>query len=111
MVEDWDDCARDDISTRETICKARLANRITNGIFILHVFTILGYSIGIFLANIGVTDEQSEPSLLLKVELPVNTSIKYIYKTLLVIQFVHLIMSSCANGLVNALLLALVSSS
>jgi len=109
MIEDWNDCAGDDISTRETICKARLANRITNAIFILHVFTILGYSIGIFLANFDITGEETEPSLLLKVELPINTSIKYIHNILLGIQFVHLIMSGCGNGLLNALLLVLVS--
>jgi len=111
MVEDWNDSASDDISSRETICKAKLANRITNALFILHVFTVLGYSIGIFLANIGITDQQSEPSLLFKVELPVNISIKYIYKTLLGMQFVHLMMSGCGIGLLNALLLALVSFS
>jgi len=109
MIEDWNDCANDVISTRETICKARLANRITNAIFILHVLTALGYSIGIFLANFGITDQQSEPSLLFKVELPVNTSINYIYNTVLGMQFVHLTMLSCGIGLLNALLLVLVS--
>jgi len=109
MVEDWNDCTSDDISRREMICKARSANRIINAIFILHVFTVLGYSIGIFLANFSISDEESEPSLLFKMELPVNTSIKYIYRTLLGIQFVHLMMSGCGIGLLNALLLALVN--
>jgi len=111
MVEDWNDCIGDDISTRETICKARLANRITNAIFILHVFTVLGYSTGIFLANIDVSDQESDPPLLFKVELPVNTSIKYIHNTVLSMQIVHLMLSGCGIGLLNALLLALVSFS
>ncbi|XP_071643420.1 odorant receptor 4-like isoform X2 [Temnothorax longispinosus] len=41
------------------------------------------------------------------VELPVDINTKRMYKTLLGMQFVHLIMSGCGTGLLNALLLTL----
>ncbi|XP_077261328.1 odorant receptor 22c-like isoform X1 [Temnothorax americanus] len=106
MAEDWNDCAGSDINMRETVYKAKLANRITNAMFTLHTLTIVAYSIGIFLADVDVTS-QSELPLLLKVELPVDINTKRMYKTLLGMQFVHLIMSGCGTGLLNALLLTL----
>lgn len=108
MAEDWNDCADNDVNMRETACKAKLADRITNAMFTLHSLTIVAYSIGVLLADVDVTD-QSELPLLLKVELPVNINTKRTYKMLLTMQFVHLIMSGCGTGLLNALLLTLVS--
>ncbi|KYN18449.1 Putative odorant receptor 92a [Trachymyrmex cornetzi] len=106
MAEDWNDCASSNINMRETACKAKLADRITNAMFTLHTLTIVAYSIGVLLADVDVT-EQSELPLLLKVELPVNINTKRMYKMLLTMQFVHLIMSGCGTGLLNALLLTL----
>ncbi|XP_018047592.1 PREDICTED: odorant receptor 4-like [Atta colombica] len=106
MAEDWNDCASSNINMRETACKAKLADRITNAMFTLHTLTIVAYSIGILLADVDIS-EQSELPLLLKVELPVNINTKRMYKMLLAMQFVHLIMSGCGTGLLNALLLTL----
>ncbi|XP_028044840.2 odorant receptor 4 [Monomorium pharaonis] len=106
MTEDWNDCNGSDVNMRETLCKAKLAARITNAMFTLHTLTIVAYSIGIFLADVDVTN-QSELPLLLKVELPVNINTERTYRTLLTMQFVHLIMSGCGTGLLNALLLTL----
>jgi len=108
MAEDWNDCASSNINMRETACKAKLADRITNAMFTLHTLTIVAYSIGILLADVDIS-EQSELPLFLKVELPVNINTKHKYKMLLTMQFVHLIMSGCGTGLLNALLLTLVS--
>lgn len=109
MTEDWNDCCSSDINMRETMCKAKLASRITNAMFTLHTLTIVGYSIGIFLADVDVTDYQSELPLLLKVTLPIDIKTKRRYKILLSAQFIHLILSGCGTGLLNALLLTLVS--
>lgn len=109
MEEDWNDCCNSDINMRETTCKAKLAGRITNAMFTLHTLTIVGYSVGIFLADVDVTDHQSELPLLLKVNLPININTERRYKTLLSAQFIHLILSGCGTGLLNALLLTLVS--
>ncbi|KAL0134045.1 hypothetical protein PUN28_001140 [Cardiocondyla obscurior] len=106
MAEDWNDCVNSDVNMRETAYKAKLADRITNALFTLHTLTIVAYSIGIFLTDVDVVN-QSELPLLLKVELPVDINTKRMYKTLLAMQFVHLIMSGCGTGLLNALLLTL----
>ncbi|XP_018302496.1 odorant receptor 4-like [Mycetomoellerius zeteki] len=106
MAEDWNDCAGSNINMRETACKAKLANRITNAMFTLHTLTIVAYSIGILLADVDVTGK-SELPLLLKMELPVNINTKLTYKMLLTMQFVHLIMCAWGTGLLNALLLTL----
>lgn len=108
MSEDWNDCSSSDINMRETTCKAKLAGRITNAMFTLHTLTIVGYSIGIFLADVDVTDHQIELPLLLKVTLPIDIKTKRRYKILLSAQFIHLILSGCGTGLLNALLLTLV---
>ncbi|XP_029662713.1 odorant receptor 13a-like [Formica exsecta] len=108
MAEDWNDCSNNNINMRETTCKAKLAGRITNAMFTLHTLTIVGYSIGIFLADVDVTDHHSELPLLLKVTLPVDIKTKREYKMLLSAQFIHLILSGCGTGLLNALLLTLV---
>ncbi|KAF3054407.1 Odorant receptor 351 [Nylanderia fulva] len=98
--EDWNDCNNSDINMRETRCKAKLAGRITNAMFTLHIhtLTIVGYSIGVFLADVDIDDHQSELPLLLKVVLPIDINTKQRYKTLLYVQFVHLILSGCGTG-------------
>lgn len=106
MAEDWNDCSGSDVPCVQR--KAKLADRITNAMFTLHTLTIVAYSIGILLADVEV-DDQSELPLLLKVELPVDINTKHMYKMFLAMQFVHLIMSGCGTGLLNALLLTLVS--
>ncbi|KAM0736501.1 Odorant receptor 4 [Formica fusca] len=108
MAEDWNDCCNNNINMRETTCKAKLAGRITNTLFTLHTLTVIGYSIGIFLADVDVTDHQSELPLILRVVLPVDIKTKCRYKMLLSAQFIHLILIACGTGLINALLLTLV---
>ncbi|XP_018047591.1 PREDICTED: odorant receptor 4-like [Atta colombica] len=106
MTEDWNDCTGNNINIRKTVCKAKLSDRITNMMFTLHTLSIVGYSIGVLLADVDIT-EQSELPLLLKVELPVNINTKRAYKMLLIMQFVHLILCSCGTGILNTLLLTL----
>jgi len=43
MAKDWNDCTSSIINMRETACKAKLADRITNAIFTLHTLAIVGY--------------------------------------------------------------------
>ncbi|XP_011065060.1 PREDICTED: putative odorant receptor 92a [Acromyrmex echinatior] len=106
MAEDWNDCIDNNINVRETACKAKLSDRIANTMFTLHTLSIIGYSIGVLLADVDIT-EQSELPFLLKVELPVNINTKRAYKMFLTMQFVHLILCSCGTGILNALLLTL----
>jgi len=98
--------------TVTSICVKRHAKLnyriISNAMFTLHTLNIVGYSIDVLLVDVDVI-KQSKLSLLLKVEIPVNINIKRAYKMFLIMQFVDLIMCSC--GILNALLLTLVSCS
>lgn len=109
MAEDWNDCANNDASMHETTCKAKLADRIINAMFTLHTLTIVAYSIGILSADVDVANHEGELPLLLKVKLPIDITTRQTYRLFLSMQFVHLIMSGCGTGLLNSLLLALVS--
>lgn len=109
MAEDWRDSANSDVGMRETTCKAKLSSRITNAMVTLHALTILVYSSGMILADVDTNDGESAPPLLLKVEVPIDIHSQLRYKVLVTAQFVYLLIAGCGAGLVNALLLTLVS--
>jgi len=56
MIEDWSDCANNNIEMDETLSKAKISDRIINTIMIFHSVVVLLYGIGIILTNIDVTD-------------------------------------------------------
>lgn len=109
MAEDWRDSADSDVDMRETTCKAKLSSRITNAMVTLHALAIVAYSSGIILADVDINDRANAPPLLLKVEVPIDIHSQLRYKVLLTAQFVYLLIAGCGAGLVNALLLTLVS--
>ncbi|XP_018348865.1 PREDICTED: odorant receptor 4-like [Trachymyrmex septentrionalis] len=106
MAEDWNDCTGSNINIREMACKAKLSDRITNVIFILHTLSIIAFSSGVFFSYFNVT-EQSELPLILKVEVPIINT-KRAYEIILTMQFVYLLLCSWGTGILNALLLTLI---
>lgn len=108
MTEDWHDCINSEIGMQETICKAKLCDRITNAMLLLHMLSVVAYSTRIVLANVDITDRTSQPSYIHKMELPFDVNTQRVYKMILIAQFVYLIMCSWLAGAVNALLLTLV---
>ncbi|XP_032669860.1 odorant receptor 13a-like [Odontomachus brunneus] len=108
MAEDWHDSANNDVSMRETICKAKLSSRITNAMVTLHALAIVTYSSGMILADVDTNDGESAPPLLLKVEVPIDIHSQLRYKVLVTAQFTYLLIAGCGAGLVNALLLTLI---
>jgi len=109
MTEDWDHCADNEINMHKTIRKAKLSNRITNIMIILHTISAVAYSTSIILADVDVTDRTSEPPYIYKMEIPFDVNTKRTYKMILITQTVYVVMCSWAAGAVNALLLTLVS--
>lgn len=109
MTEDWDSCANNEINMHETICKAKLSNRITNAMIILHTLSAIAYSTRIILANVDVSDLTTKPPYIHKMELPFDVNTQRTYKVILITQTVYVVMCSWAAGAVNALLLTLVS--
>lgn len=109
MAEDWCDSVDSDVGMRETTCKAKLSGRITNAMVTLHTLAIVAYSSGIILADVNVNDRENTPPLLLKVEVPIDIHSQLRYNILLAVQFVYLLIVGCGAGLVNTLLLTLIS--
>lgn len=108
MEEDWNDCDNDDISMRETTSKAKTSNRITNIILILHTMSVVGFSIGIILANVDV-NHTTELPFITKIEVPFDINEQRTYRIILMAEFFYIMMCSWSTGTINSLLLILVS--
>ncbi|CAL1674350.1 unnamed protein product [Lasius platythorax] len=108
ITDDWNDCANSDIGVRVTMHKAKLSDRITNAILILHTMTIVGYCLGAILAGADATDEAIELTYANKMQLPFNVNTQRTYRFVLIAEFMHLILCNLVAGVVNAILLTLV---
>ncbi|XP_012061480.1 PREDICTED: odorant receptor 4-like [Atta cephalotes] len=108
MQEDWSDCANNDISLRETASKAKISERITNLILILHTMTVSGHGIGVILANVDVTDNTTtELRFFTKIEIPFDINTQRTYRCILITEFFFLMMWSWSSGAINSLLIIL----
>ncbi|CAL1674349.1 unnamed protein product [Lasius platythorax] len=107
ITDDWNDCANSDIGVRVTMHKAKLSDRITNAILILHTMTIVGYCLGAILAGADATDEAIELTYANKMQLPFNVNTQRTYRFVLIAEFMHLILCNLVAGVVNAILLTL----
>lgn len=108
MAKDWHDCADSEIGMQKTMDKAKLSDRITNAIFVLHTLSVVAYGTRIVLANVDITDRASEPPYIHKMEFPFDINTQRVYKMVVIAQFAYVIMCSWAAGAVNSLLLTLV---
>lgn len=109
MMEDWNDCAKNDIEMHETVNKAKISNRIINAIMILHTVSPILYSVSIILANVNVTDYMVELSYIYKMKISFSINTQCTYKVMLIEELMHFVMCSWYLGTLNALLLIWVS--
>ena len=109
MTEDWDSCADNEIYIHEMIRKAKLSNRINIVIVLLQLISAFTYCINVILADVDVTDHTSELLYIHRMELPFDVNTKRTYKIILLTQTVICIMVSMGTGVINSLLVVLVS--
>jgi len=109
MIEDWSDCANNNIEMDETLNKAKISDRIINTIMIFHSVVVFLYGIGIILTNVDVTDRTTELSHIHKMEFPFHISTQFMYKVVLIVELMYVLMCAWGSGLINTLLLSLVS--
>ena len=109
MAEDWNDCSNNDISIRKTTYKAKISDRFTNAIITLHTTSVVAYCIGIILADIDVSDTTKELPLVNKIEILFDINTQFTYRTVLIVEFLLMILCGWAAGITNSLLLTLVS--
>ncbi|GAB1863062.1 Odorant receptor [Camponotus japonicus] len=108
IMDDWSDYAKSDIGMRVMMYKAKLSDRITNAILILHTMSIVVYCLGVIMADADVTDQTIELPFVNKLKLPFNINIQNTYRFILIAEFVHMIFCNWLLGIVNAILLTLV---
>ncbi|XP_018401487.1 PREDICTED: uncharacterized protein LOC108778732 [Cyphomyrmex costatus] len=106
ITEDWNDCAENDIGLRVMTDKAKISDRITNMIFVLHTVTVALHSLGIIIADVDITDNIELP-LLHKLELPFSVNTQRMYRLVLITEFIHLIFSNWMSGVINIIFLAM----
>lgn len=109
MAEDWKDCASNDNEIQKAVSKAQLSDHIANAIVILHAFAMISYGINIILADVDITDPTIEIPHIYRMEVPFNIKKQSTYKFILVIELIHGIVGTWGMGILNALLLTLVS--
>ncbi|XP_032669858.1 odorant receptor 13a-like [Odontomachus brunneus] len=107
MSDDWDESAKSDVALRETQHKAKLSDRVMNSVFVLHTITIIGYSFGIIINDIDVTNHTSELPYVEKVDIPFEVNTQLTYRSILIAEFLFVIMCAWAAGVTNALLMCL----
>lgn len=112
MAEDWGECTEDenDVTLREMTLKAKTSDRIMNLVILLHTSAIIAYCIAVCLADVDVTDKTKELPFVNKLEIPININTQRLYKSILISEFVHMIVVGWGAGVTNALLLTMVSN-
>lgn len=108
MREDWSDCTNND-SLRETMSKAKTSKSITYLIFFLHTLSVVGFSSGVILANVDVTNNATELFFITKIESPIAINTQRTYRFILMTEFFCISMFTWSSGVMNSLMLCLVS--
>ncbi|KAL6254495.1 hypothetical protein P5V15_014548 [Pogonomyrmex californicus] len=107
MKEDWADCVDNNINMLQTASKAKTSNRITSAILIFHTISVVGYSTGVLLADVDVSNHTGELPLITKIELSFDINAQRTYKSIVMTEFILLILSTWTAGAMNALILTM----
>jgi len=109
ITDNWNDCVKNDIGMCVVTGKAKTLDRITNVILFFYTLSIVTYCLEVFIANADVTDKTIEISLINKLEFPFNINTQRMYRCVLMMEFTDLILCNWVDGIVNAILSAMVS--
>lgn len=107
VVEDWKEC---DVSNDHTMTRmAYIARRYCNLIIISHPLSVCLYATGTLLRHKSENQTDDARELLLKMELPFGIESSSVYIAVLITQFVHQTSAATLVGVLNSLLITLVS--
>ncbi|XP_071568999.1 uncharacterized protein [Temnothorax nylanderi] len=109
MAIDWEKCSSTKFSMFTTTSNVKLSKRFTNITVILYSTSVIIFSSGILVkhADNGIISNVST-RLLLDMDLPFDANRRFVYESIIIIQFLHLLLCSDAMGLINALLITLI---
>ncbi|XP_011694667.1 PREDICTED: odorant receptor 13a-like [Wasmannia auropunctata] len=91
-------------------CNAKLSQRFANMTVILYSTAVIFFSSKIFIkqADDGKASNISAPLLILEMDLPFDANQRFVYESVIIAQFVNLLLCADANCLLNALLINLI---
>lgn len=110
MAEDWNKC----VSTRKMqlmISKAILSHRFSKCSIGAYSITVLLFGVGNMIAQRSTSSEQlvEEKQLIIKMKLPSECNATPLYEIVLITQFLLQFTSALVAGMLNALIVTLVS--
>ncbi|XP_077261530.1 odorant receptor 4-like isoform X1 [Temnothorax americanus] len=110
MAIDWKKCTNSKFSMLTTKCNAKLSQRFTNITVILYLTNVTLFSSNIFIKNMDdvITSNVSTRSLIIDMDLPFDVNRKFVYESVIIVQFLHMLICANGMGLINALLINLI---
>ncbi|XP_071568983.1 odorant receptor 13a-like [Temnothorax nylanderi] len=110
MAIDWEKCSKTKFSMFATTSNVKLSHRFANITVILYSTSIIFFSSNVFIQNAGdgITFNDSTRLLVLEMDLPFDANRRFVYESVIIIQFVYLLVCANAMGLLNALLINLI---
>ncbi|XP_024891708.1 odorant receptor 4-like [Temnothorax curvispinosus] len=93
-----------------TKCNAKLSQRFTNITVILYLTNVTLFSSNIFIKDMDdvITSNVSTRSLIIDMDLPFDINRRFVYESVIIVQFLHLLVCANGMGLINALLINLI---
>lgn len=110
MAIDWENRAIDEVSMITTTYNANLSRRFNNGTVAIYTVAVMFHCSHLF-AN-DMDEKASNTSLrplIMNMDLPFDFSKTLVYWPIIIIQFIHLMLCAYINGMLNTLLINLVS--
>jgi len=111
METDWEKCSVTKYNMFTMTCNAKLSQRFANMTVILYSTAITLFSSKILIKHVddGKSSNVSTRILILEMDLPFDVNQRYVYESIIIAQFLYLLMCVNAIGLLNGLLINLVS--
>lgn len=110
MATDWKEAAISDV--RIMVNKANLSRHFSNVIIGLHSIGALSYGIGVLVTHTDdIDDAMGSPhrEFVLKMQLPFDCNESPLYEIVMSLEFLHQLASSAVTGILNSLIITLVS--
>ncbi|XP_014480041.1 PREDICTED: odorant receptor 4-like [Dinoponera quadriceps] len=110
MAVDWEKCSSTEFNMFTMKCKAKLSQRLANLTMAFYSTAVIFYSSDVLVNRLDVsrTSNTTARPLILKMEIPFDSNKRFVYESLIIMQFLQLWSCSCTIGTINILLIILI---
>ncbi|XP_011155771.2 odorant receptor 13a isoform X2 [Solenopsis invicta] len=110
MAIDWEKCSSTKFSMFTMTCNAKRSQRFVNMTAIFYAIAVTLFSSNVLVKHVddGKPSNVSTRMFILQMDLPFDVNRRFVYESVIIVQFLHLILCSEAIGLLNALLINLI---